>query len=72
MASGCGDNGWGSGVLFCRLEMFVAHSEGKSAVPSKCALFKITLEMSLQLLKLYRELPSFPEIFLALDSNLAR
>lgn len=54
----------------CRLEMLTGCSEG--AATSRCSLLKLIVDMSSQLLRLYKDLPSFPEVFSPLDANLAR
>lgn len=57
-------------IFFFRLEMVVAHSESLSL--SRCALLKVTLDLSSRLLQLYKDVSSFPELFLPLTANLAR
>ena len=43
---------------------------GDSRTLHKCELLKVVVDMCARLLHLYEELPSFPELFSPLDSNL--
>lgn len=45
--------------------------EGCEAV-FRCEILSVLLDMILQIFQVYKDLPSFPELFSPLDSNLAR